>query len=132
MKKVQLYYGFALFPIEMTIIKGDVEVQIRALMDAGFNGYRIAKQLNLKNGTVYDFMKKVQLYGSLPPKVKLYKGKIQGPDQLNIKRYLNDNPTATLMQIKSALNLQVALSTLCVYLKKFGLEKKHLQREKSS
>jgi transposase len=113
----------------MTIIKGDVELQIKTLKDAGLTGYKIAKQLNLKMSTVYEFLKKIHLYGSLPPKVKLYKGKIQGPMQINIKRYLHENPTATLKQIICALNLGVAESTLCNYLKEFGLQRTAAKRE---
>lgn len=50
-----------IFRNKMTIIKGDVELQIKTLKDAGLTGYKIAKQLNLKMSTVYDFLKKVHL-----------------------------------------------------------------------
>ena len=113
----------------MTIIKDEVEVKVRTLMDAGLTGYKIAKQLNLKMTTVFDFLKKVHLYGSLPPKIKMYKGKIQGPMQINIKLYLFENPTATPKQIIFALNLAVVESTLCVYLKKYGLDREIAKRE---
>ena len=76
----------------MTIIQEDVEVAVRTLMNAGFSGYRISKELGLKESTVYPFMKKVH---------KMYKGKIQGPMQLNIKRYLAGNPSEQLSREKS-------------------------------
>ncbi len=58
----------------------------------------------------------------MEPKVKIYKGKIQGTMQINIKKYLMENPTDTLKQIKTEL-LPVAISTLCDYLNKYGVSR---------
>jgi transposase len=66
---------------------------------------------------------------SLPPKTKTYRGKLNGRKHLMIKLYINENPFATLEQTISALNLDCAISTLHVYLKRYGMERTIAKRQ---
>jgi IS30 family transposase len=89
----------------MTVITIDQRHDIDILRAAGMTLYKIAKQLNIKYSTLKAHIAKQNLLLTLPPKVKLYKGHIQGRKQLQIKRYLEYNPFATLAAIKEACEL---------------------------
>ena len=79
----------------MTVITIEDSRVINALRTAGFSLYKIAKQLNIKYSTLKSHVANQNLLVTLPPKIKRYKGKIQGRDQLQIKKYLTYNPFAT-------------------------------------
>ena len=113
----------------MTIITNDVAHDISILRTAGVTLYKIAKQLNIKYDTLKKHLKKVDLLASLPPKIVLYKGKIQGRDQLQIKKYLEYNPCATLEAIKEACKLEVSIMTVCNYLKHANLNRTLAKRK---
>ena len=101
----------------MTVISIEDARIIKALRTAKVSLYKIAQQLHIKYSTLKEHAKIVDYLATLPPKLKLYKGKIQGRDQLKIKKYLAYDPFATLAAIKSACDLQVNISTICRYLK---------------
>jgi transposase len=63
----------------------------------------------------------VDLLADLPPKVKLYRGKIQGTQQLDIKRFIVLNPKAPIIDILTACNLKVSETALSRYLKGHGM-----------
>lgn len=113
----------------MTVISEQVSHDIATLRSAGVSLYKIAKQLDINYRTVKYHANKVDLLAALPPKIKLYKGKIQGRDQLKIKKYLQYDPFATLAAIKEACGLQVAISTLHGYLKYAKLERTLAKRK---
>jgi hypothetical protein len=91
--------------------------------------YKIAKQLNIKYSTLKAHITKQNLLLTLPRKVKLYKGHIQGRKQLQIKRYLEYNPFATLAAIKEACELDVGITTIHKYLKNAKLERSLAKRK---
>ena len=102
----------------MTIINETLQLQINTLTEAGVKPKEIANQLRLNYETVKTNVAKQKLLSTLPPKIKLYKGKIKGRYPLQIKKYISDNPTATLEQIIAAVELPCAISTLHNYLTK--------------
>jgi hypothetical protein len=57
----------------------------------------------------------------LPPKIKLFHGKIKERKQLQVKKFIIDHPFATNQEIIWALNLQVSPTTLGRYLRRFGM-----------
>jgi DNA-binding MarR family transcriptional regulator len=105
----------------MTVITIDHLHDIDILRAAGMTLYKIAKQLNIKYSTLKAHIAKQNLL-PLPPKVKLYKGHIQGRKQLQIKRYLEYNPFETLAAIKEACELDVGITTIHKYLKNAKLK----------
>lgn len=105
----------------MTVIKRDLSQRIQALRDAGLGYKKIAKQLDLKVSTVRMHVKKLFLVDTLPPKIKLYKGKLETRQHLMIKKFIIANPTATLNDIKVACDLNIHVSTLSRYLKSNGM-----------
>ena len=108
----------------MTIITDSLKLQIETLSEEG-KGYRaIAKQLHLNVHTVKHHIRRKKLLADLPPKVVTYKGAINGRKPLQIKNYLYTNPTATLQQVISALDLDVSRATLCQYLKRVNIERR--------
>ena len=72
----------------MTKINESLQLTINALSDAGIKPMSISKQLGLSYETVKSNVKKRKLLKDLPPKVKLYKGKIKGKMPLQIKKYV--------------------------------------------
>lgn len=113
----------------MTIITTTNNIQIDTLIEAGISLYAIAKQLNIKYGTLKAHVKNKKYLASLPPKVKLYKGKIKGRDQLKIKKYLQYDPFATLAAIKEACELDVSIMTIHRYLKQTNLSRTLAKRK---
>ena len=61
------------------------------------------------------------LIASIGPKVKVNKSFANGRIPLRSKSFLQENPTATLGDIKLALDLLVSTSTIGRYLQKIGL-----------
>ena len=55
---VHYYYGFRVFLPPMTVISKLIALQIQTLEDAGFGYKKIAKQLELKAGTVKKHLRK--------------------------------------------------------------------------
>ena len=102
-------------------IKPDIAIRIDALRKAGLGYQSIANQLELKKDTVAKHCQKVDHVKRLPAKEKQYKGKIQGRKQLQIKQYIQFNPTDTLQDIITGCELDVSKSTLSNYLKRFGM-----------
>ena len=113
----------------MTVITNEHNIQIKALRTAGISLYKIAKQLNIKYSTLKSHVANQTLLASLPPKIKRYGGKIQGRDQLKIKKYLLYDPFATLAAIKEACDLQVTTMTICNYLKHAKLDRTLAKRK---
>ena len=60
----------------MTKIDDRLQLQINTLSDAGIKPMTISRQLGLKYDTVKKNVAKRKLTGMLPPKDKLFKGKI--------------------------------------------------------
>jgi transposase len=113
----------------MTVISKSIALQIQTLEDAGFGYKKIAKQLDLKAGTVKKHIRKKKSIAGLEPKIKVYKGKLQGRYNLAIKQYITEHPFATLEQTITALNLPVSTTTLHRYLKHYGLDRKIAKRQ---
>jgi hypothetical protein len=113
----------------MTVITIEDSRIINALITAEISLYKIAKQLNIKYSTLKSHVSNQNLLAALPPKIKLYKGKIQGRDQLKIKKYLQYDPFATLAAIKEGCKLDVSISTIHRYLKYAKLERTLAKRE---
>jgi hypothetical protein len=93
---------FLPFFTRMTKIDGRLQLQINALSDAGVKPMAISRQLGLKYDTVKKNVAKRKLTDVLPPKDKLFKGKINGRWPLKIKKYLTQEHTATLEGIIAA------------------------------
>ena len=113
----------------MTIIKPLIALQIQTLRDAGLGYKKIANQLDLKEVTVKKHCQKLKSIEDLPPKIKRYKGRLVGRYSLLIKKYVIDNPFATLEQTISALNLPVSITTLHRHLKHYGMERTIAKRQ---
>jgi hypothetical protein len=113
----------------MTVITKQHSHDINVLRTAAISLYKIAEQLNIKYGTLKKHVANQTLLATLPPKVKLYKGHIQGRDQLQIKRYIQYNPFATLSAIKEACELTISIVTLHNYLKYAKLERTLAKRK---
>jgi hypothetical protein len=113
----------------MTVITNEHKIQINALRTAGISIYKIAKQLNIKYDTLKAHVRNQTYVASLPPNIKTYKGKIQGRDQLHIKKYLQYDPFATLAAIKEACKLQVSIPTIHRYLKHANLDRTLAKRK---
>ena len=62
------------------------------------------------------------------PKVVIKKEFAKGRIPFRIKSFLQDNPTATLGNIKLALDLEVSTSTIGRYLKKIGFTRQEAKR----
>ena len=105
----------------MTKITNEDAIRIKTLRDAGFSYLKCAQQLGLPKSTIASHCQKLDLLESLPPVLRVYKGKIQGRTQLKIKQYIRYNPKATLTDIKIDCELNVSISTLWEYLKRFGI-----------
>ena len=113
----------------MTKINATLQIQIDALSEAGIKPMQISKQLGLNYETVKKNIAKRKILTQLPPKIKLYRGKIQGRMPLHIKKYLMQEPTATLESIIAALNLTVSTSTLHRYLVRMDWPRKPAKRQ---
>ena len=106
----------------MTKIKGPQKQQINALQKAGLGYKRIAKTLEMPSNTIKAHIRRKKFLAELPPKVVLPRCKLSGRQSLQIKKYLNDYPTAKLDHVIAALTLDCHKSTLSRYLKKIGYE----------
>jgi len=113
----------------MTKIQDTHKELINALTVAGIKPLAISRQLKLNYNTVKSYVAKWKLNKDLPPKIKLYKGKLKGRYPLQIKKYLIDNPLATLEQIMAALELPVSIATLHRYLVKMDWPRQPAKRE---
>jgi len=102
-------------------INRDFAIRIDSLRTAGLGYGSIATQLGLKRDTVEKHYQKVDHVKRLPIKEKVFKGKIQGRKQLQIKQFIQYNPTGTLQDIITGCDLDVSTSTLSKYLKRFGM-----------
>jgi hypothetical protein len=69
------------------------------------------------------------MLGFLPPPIKVSRSVLNGRFTLLIKKYVAENPTATLKQMKDALDLPVSVLTLCRFLNKIGMTRKLAKRE---
>ena len=116
------------FPLNLQITS-EHNIQIKALRTARVSLFKIAKQLDINYSTLKKHVANQALLASLPPKIKRYKGKIQGRDQLKIKKYLQYDPFATLAAIKEACELQCVISTLHGYLKHAKLDRTLAKRK---
>ena len=67
-------------------ISRELAIKIDTLKKAGFGYNKISNELNLKKSTVAKHCQKSDHLSRLPPKEKVYKGKIQGRNQLKIKK----------------------------------------------
>ena len=103
-------------------IKKELSTKIEALREAGLGYGKIAKQLQLKRGTVAKHCQKKDHLSKLPPKEKRYKGLIKDRDCLKIKQFIISNPTATLGDIHAACGLTVSMSSLWRYLQHNDLQ----------
>jgi IS30 family transposase len=83
------YYGL---PIILHFMTYEAAIHIETLRNAGFSYTQCAEQLNIKKGTIAKHCQKIVLLNALPPVLKVYKGKIQGRAQLQIKQYIRYNP----------------------------------------
>ncbi len=72
---------------------------------------------------------KLKSIEGLPPKIKQYKGQLVGRYSLSVKKYVIENPFATLEQTISALNLKVSIATLHWHLKHYGMERSIAKRQ---
>ena len=113
----------------MTVITTEDTRIISALRTAGVSLYKIAKQLHIKYSTLKSHVSNQNLLATLPPKIKRYKGKIQGRDQLKIKKYLQHDPFATLAAIKEACELDVSIPTIHRYLEYANLDRTPAKRK---
>ena len=109
-------------------IKEQDSAIIMAILEAGIGYGSIGKQLGLKKSTVAKHITKQRLIASIGPKVKLDKSFATGRIPLRIKNFLQDNPTATLGDIKLALDLEVSTTTIGRYLQKIGYEQQVAKR----
>jgi hypothetical protein len=101
---------FSHFFTRMTKIDDRLQLQINTLSDAGIKPMAISRQLGLKYDT-------------------LFKGKINGRWPLQIKKYLTQEPTATLERIIAAVGLPVSVATLHRYLKRMDWPRKAAKRQ---
>jgi hypothetical protein len=113
----------------MTKINSTIALQISTLQKAGLGYKKIAKQVELKPGTVKKHIQKVKSVSGMLAKEKTYKGSLKGRFALEIKNYVIENPYATLEQIKTALKLPVHVTTLQRYLKHYGLTRSIAKRQ---
>ena len=120
---------FSHFFTRMTKIDDRLQLQINTLSDAGIKPMAISRQLGLKYDTVKKNVAKRKLTGMLPPKDTLFQGKINGRWPLQIKKYLTQQPTATLEGIIAAVGLPVSVATLHRYLKRMGWPRKAAKRQ---
>ena len=90
----------------MTVINAELKIRIDTLQLVNYGYKKIAKTLNLNRNTVKGHIRKKKELALLPPPIKQSKHKIKGRDRLRIKKYLDDYPTATLEQLRSALNFK--------------------------
>lgn len=105
----------------MTKLTSEDAIRVETLRKAGFSYLRCAEQLGFSKSTIAKHCQRIDFLNSLPPVLKVYKGKIQGRTQLKIKQYIISNPKATLADIKSDCELDVSIKTLWTYLKRFGI-----------
>ncbi|MEY3451992.1 MAG: hypothetical protein RL711_1820 [Bacteroidota bacterium] len=111
----------------MKIKKSEYAI-IKALYESKFGYGAIGKQLGLKKSTVAKHIQKERLIASIGPKVKLDRSFANGRIPLRIKHFLQDNPTATLGDIKLALDLEVSTHTIGRHLQKIGYERQVAKR----
>ena len=104
------------------------KVAIKTLTDANFGYKKIAKQLGLNQNTVKSHIRKTKSIQGLPPKIKLFKGKITERKQLQVKKYIIEHPFATNEEIILALALPVSPTTMGRYLRRFGMPRSLTKR----
>jgi transposase len=104
------------------------KTKINALVDAGHTSQFIADQLELNRNTVKSYIHKYKLLKDLPPKVKEYKGVIQGRMQLELHEYIQNHPMATRREIIHDLDLQVSEMTITNYFKHRHIVRKKARR----
>ena len=104
------------------------KVAIKTLTDANFGYKKIAKQLGLNQNTVKSHIRKTKSIQGLPPKIKLFKGKITERKQLQVKKYIIEHPFATNEEIILALALPVSPTTMGRYLRRFGMPRSLAKR----
>jgi transposase len=109
-------------------INEKIKVQIQTLRDIGYGYGAISKQLNLNRSTIAKHCEKMDHLSKLPPKEKVYKGKIKGRDVLKIKKYIIWNPTDSLGDIINGCDLNVSQATLSRYLKRMDMPSKVAKR----
>ncbi|KAI8899523.1 hypothetical protein BC833DRAFT_564013 [Globomyces pollinis-pini] len=95
----------------------DKLLQLKALCDAGIGYRRISKQLDVNINTCKSACRTYKLTKNLPPKVKRYKGTIQGRKQLEIQQYINDHKEFTRKDLIRDLQLHVSPQTITNYFK---------------
>jgi transposase len=106
----------------------DQKIIIRALADANISITDIANQIGIHRNTVGSFVAKYNLLKNLPPKIKKYKGKIQGRKQLQILKYIKEHPMDTRRDIIDALDLGIVPQTLSNYFKHQSIVRKKARR----
>ena len=88
----------------------------------------ISQQLQLGYNTVEQYVRRKKLVATLPPRVVVSNNFFTGRNPGNIRRYLEDNPSATLDQIKAALDLPISIAYLSRYLNKHALKRTRAKR----
>ena len=89
-------------------MKPEILIELRALCDAGIGYRRISKQLGINLNTCKSACRKYRSTKNLGPKVKRYRGKIQGRKQLEIHSYMKDVANFTRKDIIDELDLHVS------------------------
>lgn len=105
----------------MTKIKNDQKLLIETLQKAGFGYGKIAEVIGIKKSTIASHCRTRDLIQRIGPKIKMSKASINDRKSLQMKRFIECNPLATLADIKCALDLDVSEKTISVHLKKMGL-----------
>ena len=105
----------------MTKITNEHKIKIEAYREANWGYGKIATHLGYSRSTIAKHCQKIVALKNLPPRLKLYKGKIQGRKRLEIKQFILYNPKATLEDIKVACDLDCCISTIWSYLQKYGM-----------
>ena len=100
-----------------------------ALSEAGIGYGKIGEQLGYQKSTIQKHIRKQRLIASIGPKVKLDKSFATGRIPSRIKSFIRDNPTATLGDIKLALDLEVSTSTIGRHLQKIGFSREVAKRK---
>ena len=101
---------------------------IKALSESKLGYGAIAKQLGLEKSTVAKPIQKERLIALIGPKVKLDRSFANGRIPLRIKHFIQDDPTATLGDIKLALDLEVSTHNIGRHLQKIGYERQVAKR----
>ena len=102
--------------------------QMIALREAGHTYSQISRLLNIPRSTISSACQKWDLTKDLPPKVKRYRGKIQGRDALRVSTYIREHPLATQRNVIEDLDLAVSTATLRRFFKHQGITRKTARR----